>query len=386
MTTSSHDLRVGIICYPTYGGSGAVAVDLAAALADRGHEVHVISYAMPFRMRSTGRLLFHEVAVPEYPLFKYPPDDMALGSKLAEIVENHELQVLHAHYAIPHSMAALMARDISGRQETAVLTTLHGTDITLVGSDPSYRSSTAYALMRSDGITAVSQYLAQETSRTICDACEIGVIPNFVDTVLYAPRPRLPLRENYAKEKEPLLMHMSNFRPVKRVLDVIRIFHQVYRDHPVCLALVGVGPERPAAARLVRELELHHRTTFTGSMPDAAQLLSQVDAFILPSDGESFGLAALEAMSCGVPVVGARAGGLPEVVTDGESGILEDVGDTETMGRRLSTLLGDRLARESMGRAARERVEKKFRTDKVVPQYEEVYRDVIRLRASPDCS
>jgi N-acetyl-alpha-D-glucosaminyl L-malate synthase BshA len=235
--------------------------------------------------------------------------------------------------------------------------------------------------MRSDGITAVSQYLAQETARTICDACEIGVIPNFVDTVLYAPRPRLPLRENYAKEKEPLLMHMSNFRPVKRVLDVIRIFHQVYRDHPVCLAMVGDGPERPAAERLVRELELHHRTTFTGSMPDAAQLLSQVDAFILPSDGESFGLAALEAMSCGVPVVGARAGGLPEVVTDGESGILEDVGDTEAMGRRLSALLGDRKAHEAMGRAARERVEKKFRTDKVVPLYEEVYRDVIRSRS-----
>ena len=370
------DLKIGIICYPTFGGSGAVAVDLAAALANRGHEVHVISYASPFRMESSGKLLFHEVAVPEYPLFKYPPYAMALASKLAEVATNHELQILHAHYAIPHSMAAHLAREITGNG-TGLVTTLHGTDITLVGSDPSYRPSTAFTLRCSDAITAVSAYLRDETRRTICDACDIDVIPNFVDPVRYAPSGHIPLRENYAKPQEPLLLHMSNFRPVKRVLDVIRIFHRVYQDHPARLTMIGDGPERPAAERLTRDLELHHRVTFTGAMPDAAKLLSQADAFLLPSDGESFGLAALESLSCGVPVVGARAGGLPEVVTDGEVGILEEVGDVEKMGRRLSELLGDPEALSRMGRAGRRRVEETFRTDRVVPDYEALYRRVL---------
>ena len=370
------DLRIGIICYPTFGGSGAVAVDLAAALANRGHEVHVISYASPFRMESSGRLLFHEVAVPEYPLFKYPPYAMALASKLAEVATNHRLQILHAHYAIPHSMAAHLAREITGNG-TRVVTTLHGTDITLVGSDPSYRPSTAFTLRRSDAITAVSAYLSEETSRTICDACEIEVITIFVDPGRYLPSQHIALREIYAKDHEPLLAHMSNFRPVKRVLDVIRIFHRVYQDHPARLVMVGDGPERPAAERLIRDLELHHRVTFTGAMPDAAKLLSQADAFLLPSDGESFGLAALEALSCGVPVVGARAGGLPEVVTDGEVGILEEVGDVSNMGRRLSDLLGDADALAQMRRASRRRVEETFRTDHVVPAYEALYRRVL---------
>lgn len=370
------DLRIGIICYPTFGGSGAVAVDLAAALANRGHEVHVISYSSPFRIESSGKLLFHEVSVPEYPLFKYPPYAMALASKLAEVATNHRLQILHAHYAIPHSLAAHLAREIIGNG-AGVVTTLHGTDITLVGSDPSYRPSTAFTLRRSDAITAVSRYLRDETLRTICDACDIEVIPNFVDSVRYAPAERLPLREHYARDHEPLLIHMSNFRPVKRVLDAIRIFHRVYQDHPVRLVMIGDGPERPAAERLARDLELHHRVTFTGAMPDAAKLLSQADAFLLPSDGESFGLAALEALACGVPVVGALAGGLPEVVTDGTVGILEEVGDVVKMGRRLSELLSDKETLESMRRAARTRVEEKFRTDRVVPAYEALYRRVL---------
>ncbi len=374
--SSDTDLRIGIICYPTFGGSGAVAVDLASSLADRGHEVHVISYSSPFRMASSGKLLFHEVAVPDYPLFKYPPYAMALANKLAEVTANHDLQILHAHYALPHSMAAHLAREIAGG-DTAVVTTLHGTDITLVGSDPSYRLSTAFALRKSDAITSVSSYLREETVRGICDACEIEVIPNFVDPVRYAPADHQPLRGVYAEPHEPLLMHMSNFRPVKRVLDAIRIFHRVYQDHVSRLVMVGDGPERPAAERLVRDLELHHRVTFTGAMPDAAKLLSQADAFLLPSDGESFGLAALEALSCGVPVVGARAGGLPEVVTDGEVGILERVGDVEAMGGRLSALLRDQSAREDMRHAARSRVERHFRNDKVVPIYEGLYRRVI---------
>jgi len=371
------DLKIGIICYPTFGGSGAVAVDLAVALANRGHEVHVISYASPFRMESSGRLLFHEVAVPDYPLFKFPPYAMALASKLAEVVTQNKLQILHAHYAIPHSMAAHLAREIVADGKTRVVTTLHGTDITLVGSDPSYRPSTAWALRQSDAITGVSAYLRDQTLRSICDACEIQVIPNFVDTVRYAPAERAPFREHYAKDHEPLLMHMSNFRPVKRVMDVIRVFHRVYQDQAARLVMIGDGPERPAAERLVRELELHHRVTFTGAMPDAAKLLAQADAFLLPSDGESFGLAALEALACGVPVVGARAGGLPEVVIDGEVGILEEVGDVLRMGARLSELLGDADQRARFSAAARRRVEEHYRTERVVPAYESVYRRVL---------
>lgn len=376
------DLRVGITCYPTYGGSGAVAVDLAAALANRGHEVHVISYGTPFRMETSGRLRLHEVSVPSYPLFKFPPYDMALASKMAEVAGDCKLQVLHAHYAIPHSMAAYLAREILGSRSLGVVTTLHGTDITLIGSDPSYRPATEFALRRSDAVTAVSAFLARETTRTICASCSIRVVPNFVDPVRFAPRPRSALRESYARPEEPLLMHVSNFRPVKRVCDVIRIFHSVYRDHAARLVMIGDGPERPAAERLARELELHPRITFTGALPDAAPLLAQADAFVLPSDGESFGLAALEAMSCGVPVVGARAGGLPEVVTDGEEGILEAVGDVERMGRRLSELLADAPRLERFKANARRRVERSFRTDLVVPLYEEVYRETVLRRAA----
>lgn len=380
ISTSRMDLRIGITCYPTYGGSGAVAIDLASALANRGHEVHVISYGTPFRMSTAGNLILHEVAVPTYPLFRYPPYDMALASKMAEVASDHQLQVLHAHYAIPHSMVAYLAREILGNQRVAVVTTLHGTDITLIGSDPSYRPATQFALRRSDGVTAVSEYLAKETNRTICGDCSIEVIPNFVDIVRFAPRKRSELRDSFAAEGEPLLVHISNFRPVKRVCDVIRVFHHVYRDHPARLLMIGDGPERPAAERLSRELELHSRVLFTGSLPDAAPLLAQSDAFVLPSDGESFGLAALEAMACGVPVVAARAGGLPEVVRDGVEGILADVADVETMGRRLSSLLADKTAFEAMKMAARRRAETTFATSMIVPHYEDFYRRALARR------
>ena len=367
-------LRVGIICYPTMGGSGAVAVDLAAALANRGHEIHVISYATPFRTESSGRLMFHEVDVPSYPLFKYPPYAMALASKLAEVAAQHRLQILHAHYAIPHSMAAFLAREMLEDESVKVITTLHGTDITLVGTDPSYRTSTRFGLRKSDGISAVSKFLARETAQLIGDCAHIEVIHNFVDTMRYRPAEEKKLREFYAKPQEPLMMHLSNFRPVKRVLDVVRIFEVVNGRRPSRLVMAGDGPDRPAAERLVRELELHNRVTFTGAVPNAAQLLAQADAFILPSDGESFGLAALEALSTGVPVVGALAGGLPEVVENGRSGILEQVGDTDAMGRRLADLLTDPEASGQASAEARRRVESMFRTDLLVPKYEDLYR------------
>lgn len=373
-------LSIGITCYPTYGGSGAVAVDLAEALSRRGHEVHVISYASPFRLELETNVRFHEVAVPSYPLFKYPPYAMALASQLAEVAVHQELDVLHAHYAIPHSIAAFLAREISGRQDLGVVTTLHGTDVTLVGTDPSYLPSTRFGIERSDRVTAVSEYLKQETLRSVGDRVPIDVIPNFVDVHRYAPRPPAPLRERYARPDEPLLLHMSNFRPVKRVADVVRIFHRVYRDHPVRMVMVGDGPDRPMAEAMLREIELHHRVSFTGALPDAAALLAQADAFLLPSDGESFGLAALESLSSGVPVVGARAGGLPEVVTDGETGILERVGHVEAMGERLSRLLADEDGLRTMRDRCRSDVEARFKTETVVPRYEALYRETIARR------
>lgn len=379
MERNEDPLRIGIICYPTYGGSGAVAVELAEALARNGHELHVISYASPFRLLTEANVTFHEVEVPEYPLFRYPPYAMALANRLAEETRNHDLQVLHAHYAVPHSMAAFLAREMLDSHRPGLVTTLHGTDITLVGSDPSYLGTTRFGLQKSDTVTAVSQFLAQETRERIDPSQEIEVIPNFVDTVRYAPTEDRELRERFAKPHEPLLMHMSNFRPVKRVADVVRIFHRVYRDHPARLVMVGDGPDRRMAERMLRDLELHHRVTFTGKIPDAANLIRQVDAFLLPSDGESFGLAALEALSSGVPVVGARAGGLPEVLEDGVHGILEEVGDVQSMGRRLSDLLGDSEAHATAGRLARAHVEETFRTDRVVPLYEDLYRRTIDL-------
>ncbi len=378
--TQLEPLRIGMTCHPTYGGSGAVAVELAQALVARGHEVHVISYAPPFRLEAGGGVQLHEVAVPTYPLFKFPPYDMALASKLAEVAADFRLQILHAHYAIPHSMAAYLAREILGDDTLGVVTTLHGTDITLVGADPSYRPATTFALRKSDAVTAVSRFLSLETQRKICGACRIEVIHNFVDTTRYEPAPRSPVRLRFAKPDEWLLVHTSNFRPVKRIGDVVQIFAEVSRALPAKLLMIGDGPDRPLAERMAKELGLQKRIVFTGALPDAAELTAQADAFLLPSDGESFGLAALEALACGVPVVGSRAGGLPEVFEDGVEGILEEVGQTRAMGQRLVALLGDPKRLEATKLAARARATQLFRTESVVPQYEQVYRDVIARR------
>ena len=366
-------MKIGIICYPTMGGSGAVAMDLAYELGKRGHEIHVISYAMPFRMEETSGLHFHEVEVPSYPLFKYPPYDMALASKLAEVTTAHSLEILHAHYAIPHSMAAFLAKEMVGEQGVKVVTTLHGTDITLVGTDPSYRTATRFALKKSQGITAVSHYLAERTSE-LCGGCApIDVIYNFVDPKKYHPHPDRPGREQFAHESEAVLVHMSNFRPVKRIADVVRIFQKVNESLPARLLMVGDGPDRVLAEDLAHELRLAGRIHFLGPRPNVVPILAFSDAFLLPSDGESFGLAALEAMACGIPVVGARAGGLPEVVEDGVSGILEPLGATERMGERLVQVLGNRNAARAMGEAARERAVSCFAADQIVPKYEALY-------------
>lgn len=348
-------------------------MELAVELSKRDHEVHVISYAMPFRRDQTENIRFHEVAVPSYPLFKYPPYDMALASKLAEVAVQHRLQVLHAHYAIPHSMAAFLAREMVGDRSVAVVTTLHGTDVTLVGADPSYRTATRFALGKSLGITAVSRYLAQVTEE-LCGGCApIEVIYNFVDTERFAPLPDKPGRERYAGSGEALLMHASNFRPVKRVGDVVAVFAGIQSRIPARLLMIGDGPERQAAERQAAALGVGDRVEFTGPLPDTSRVLPLADAFLLPSDGESFGLAALEAMACGVPVVGARAGGLPEVVEDGRCGILEAVGDTAAMTGRLAALLGEPSRAASWGLAARERAVREFCSRRIVPLYESVY-------------
>ena len=376
--------RIGISCYPTHGGSGAVAVDLASALVKHGHEVHVFSYGMPFRLESDARILFHEVDVPTYPLFKYPPYAMALATKLAEVADRHQLQILHAHYAIPHSIAAVLARDIVGRSDLKVVTTLHGTDITLVGADPSYRLATRYALRSSDRVTAVSDFLVNETYRKLCHECEIEVIPNFIDPKIYHPGISPELRRRYARDDETLLLHISNFRPVKRIPDVIRIFHGVQKQRPSRLIMVGDGPERCGAEALARSLGISDRVDFTGFLPNAADIIRQSDAFLLPSDGESFGLAALEAMACGVPVVGARRGGLPEVVRDGIDGILEPLGAYDALAGRLVALLGDPEAKRRMGQNAADRAAERYRLEQIVPLYEECYRSALEGREHPE--
>ena len=369
----TRSLRIGITCHPTYGGSGAVAAELANALSRRGHHVHVVSYEPPFRLDPAGGVAFHRVDVPDYPLFRYPPYATALASRLAEVATDHELEILHAHYAIPLSVAALLAREITGKQDLRVVTTLHGTDITLIGLDPSYRAATAWAVGRSDRVTAVSKFLAQATHEGLDDGRVIDVIPNFIDTRLYVPSDDPARCRHLVDPGERLLVHVSNFRPVKRVLDVVEIFARVAKAVPARLVMVGDGPDRAAAERRVRELDLMPRVRFTGLLVDTIQILGQADAFLLPSDGESFGLSALEAMSCGVPVVGARAGGLPEVVRDGEDGILEPVGDVEAMAARLIELLTTPGLCARIGGQARRRAVDVFDDERIVPRYEDLY-------------
>ncbi len=366
-------MRIGISCYPTIGGSGTVAVELAAALAARGHEVHVVSYDSPARLEISKGLYFHEVDVSDYPLFKYPPYVMALSSRLSDITHRYRLDILHAHYAIPHSIAAFLAREIVGRERVRVVTTLHGTDITLIGSDPAYRPITRFALQQADSVTAVSEFLKRETEQQICQVCDVAVIPNFVDTDRFHPGLRSQWNRCFAADDEWRLIHVSNFRPVKRIPDVVRIFAKVNERHPTRLVMVGDGPERVTAERLAEELGVLDRMTMVGAVTAVEGAIASADALLLPSAGESFGLAALEALSCGVPVVGAWAGGLPEVVDDGVDGILEQLGDVDAMARRLGDLLSDPERKKLFSQAARQKAVTKFRTDLVVPLYEAAY-------------
>ncbi len=366
-------MKIGIVCYPTYGGSGAVATELGLALAGRGHEVHFVSYAQPFRLKAFNeRVTFHEVKIGAYPLFEHPPYSLALAVMLHEVASKHGLDVIHAHYAIPHAVSAIEAKALleGSRRSVGIVTTLHGTDITLVGQDPSYFTITRYSIEHSDAVTAVSKYLRDETYRAFqCATCDIAVIPNFVDLAEFHPRAPGTCGDG-ASEK--ILMHISNMRPVKRLLDVVRIFARVREKVPARLVLVGDGPDRPAAEREVEELGIADHVRFLGKVEDVAQALRWADLYLLPTQVESFGLSALEAMATGVPVVGCAAGGLPEVVEHGVSGFLGPAGDVDALAAGAIGLLEDGVRWRAASAAARERA-KSFATERVVPQYERIY-------------
>jgi N-acetyl-alpha-D-glucosaminyl L-malate synthase BshA len=374
-------MKLGITCYPTYGGSGAVATELGLELARRGHEIHFITYDSPFRLRGyEERVFFHQVEtrMGRYPLFDHYPYTLALASKQHEVASREGLDILHVHYAIPHATTAFLAREmLRGERDLRVITTLHGTDITLVGQESSFYAITKFSIERSDAVTAVSNYLRDETYRAFgCVSCDLKMIPNFVNLNEY--RPGEPTgRMGLAPDGHKLITHVSNFREVKRVKDVVRVFARIHRAMGATLVMIGDGPERVDAENEARELGVGPDVKFLGRLDSVASLLQASDLFVLPSQTESFGLAALEAMACGSPVVASRAGGLPEVVDDGLNGILEPVGSVEAMGRRAVELLRDGRRHAAMREAAIAKA-REFSADAVVPRYEALYQEVIR--------
>jgi N-acetyl-alpha-D-glucosaminyl L-malate synthase BshA len=377
-------MRIGITCYPTYGGSGVVATELGIELAALGHEVHFISYSQPFRLsgRDSG-IQYHEVHVSSYPLFEFPPYDLALASRMAEVAEFHSLDLLHVHYAIPHSVSALLARQMLAARgrHLPFVTTLHGTDITLVGLDRGYLPITRYAIQESDGVTSISNYLKNETVKDFGIARPIEVIPNFVNCDEYAPikdePKRAEARRRLARPGEAILMHLSNFRPVKRVVDVVKVFALVARELPARLVLVGDGPDRSAAEWLAHDLKIHDRVHFMGKQERVNELLPLADLMVMPSELESFGLAALEAMACKVPSIATRVGGVPELIDDGVTGLLYPVGSVEEMASGAVSLLKDRDRLEAMRDAGRKTAQKRFCSSLVVPHYVRYYEQVL---------
>lgn len=377
-------MRIGISCYPTYGGSGIVATELAMALAEAGDEVHVISYALPSRLSFTSpRIYFHEVVVPRYPLFEYPPYSLALATKMVEVARHQKLDVMHVHYAVPNAVSAVLARQILAPQPLPVVTTLHGTDVTLVGNDPNYLETTRYGIVQSDAVTAVSESLRLETVEQLGVLTKtIHVVPNFIDPARFEAARGSDGARRWAKPGERTLVHISNFRPVKRVLDVVEIFERVHREVRSRLILVGDGPERGKVEQVCRERDLCHAITFIGSLPLIEEILVGADLFLLPSETESFGLAALEAMSCEVPVIATTAGGLPEVVMDGQTGFLRPVGDVDGMAAAAVDLLSDEPKRLGFAAAGRKLAVDRFAQDVIVGRYRELYERVVALANS----
>lgn len=372
-------MNIGITVYPTYGGSGIVGSELGRDLAARGHNVHFISSVLPTRVTELNdRVHFHEVEMMTYPLFEHQPYDLALATKMATVARAERLDLLHVHYAIPHSISAILAREsIKEKRYIPVITTLHGTDITLVGADRSYLPITRYALQQSDGVTAVSKFLKKATIETF-DFDEVEVIPNFICQSHYRKVPDSPLRGELAPNGEKLLVHVSNFRPVKRPGDCVEIFARVKKEFEnVRLIMVGDGPERSAVKYLAEKLGVNGDAVFVGKKGNIADYLGASDIFLLPSELESFGLAALEALACELPVIATRVGGVPEVVTDGETGFLSDIGDVEKMAEDTLRLLRDDEMRRSYGKRGRELAIERYSTEKIIPQYIEFYEKVL---------
>jgi N-acetyl-alpha-D-glucosaminyl L-malate synthase BshA len=371
-------MKIGIACYPTYGGSGVVAAELGKALAKRGHDIHFISYAMPIRLDGyMGNIVYHEVEISNYPLFDFPLYTPALASKIVEVARFEKLDILHAHYAIPHATSAYLAKKILGNGGLKIVTTLHGTDITLVGLEPSYLPVMKFSIEESDGVTAVSRFLKEKTLTNYHIEKDIQVIPNFIDENKYKRIEAEKIRKSLAPNGEKVLIHVSNFRQVKRVPDVVRIFNEVRKKIPSKLILVGDGPDRSNCENLARELGIFNDIKFLGKQIELVCLLSASDVFLIPSQSESFGLSALEAMACEVPVISSSVGGLPELVVHGQTGYIAEIGDIERMSKYAVDLLTNESKYKLFAQASRNRAITMFGADKVIDMYEEYYKRIL---------
>lgn len=372
-------MKIGITCYPTYGGSGVIATELGKELALKGHQVHFISYALPFRLnRFVENIYFHEVEMSSYPLFEFSLYSLELASKMIEVATYENLDLLHVHYAIPHATSAFLAKEILKKQkEVKVITTLHGTDITLVGLEPSFVHLVKFSIERSDAVSAVSRFLKEKTLTNYHIEKEIEVIPNFVDTTLFAPAEESPLRKKLAPNNEKLLVHTSNFRVVKRVSDTIKIFEKVEKEISSKLVLVGDGPDRSECERLCRELNLCDKVMFLGKQEALTDILNAADVFLIPSQSESFGLAALEAMACGLPVISSSVGGLPELVVHNQNGFIAEIGDINRMAKYTLDLLTNEKKYKTFSANARQRAVDSFDKSIVIPMYEKYYEKVM---------
>ncbi len=374
-------MKIGIVCYPTYGGSGVVATELGKGLAKKGHQVHFITYRAPVRLRSSFQenIFFHEVGNADYPLFEYPPYDTALASKLVDVVSYENLDLLHVHYAIPHATVAYMAKKIllSKGRYVPVVTTLHGTDITLVGNNKEFAPVVEFGINKSDGVTAVSQNLKNQTNEYFDIKDDIRVIYNFIDFERFKPTDKNHFKKALAPDGEPILTHVSNFRKVKRVDDVVKVFHKIYKEKPCKLLLIGDGPERRKVEETCREIGLCHEVRFLGKQDAVEEILNISDLFIIPSENESFGLAALEAMACKVPVISSNAGGLPEINIHGETGFMSNVGDVDDMAKNALKILKDAETLERFKENALAQA-KRFDIDNILPQYEAYYEHILK--------
>jgi N-acetyl-alpha-D-glucosaminyl L-malate synthase BshA len=371
-------MKIGITCYPTYGGSGVVATELGKQLSELGNEVHFVSYALPYRLTNfAARIFFHEVEVINYPLFEYPPYSLALASKMAEVIEYQNLDIMHVHYAIPHATSAFLAKQILNDKNIRFVTTLHGTDITLLGGDPSFFKITKFSIEQSSGVTAVSNFLKRKTIEVLNPKKEIEVIPNFVPFEFDDIQVSGEFRRRFANDDEKIIIHISNFRPLKRITDIAPIIKTISKKNKVKMLMVGDGPDRYKAEEQCRKENLCDKFIFLGKQENIRELLSIANIALIPSESESFGLVALEALACGIPCVSTNAGGLPEVNVNGKTGFTVNVGDIEGFARAIETILSDDTLAENMGARGKEIAREKFTPEIIVPKYIDYYEKVL---------